>query len=622
MKISLQKKMLAAFLALVILVLAGVAAGGSSLIRKYLLDSKRHELTDKAYEMARMVNAYYDGHITIGQLHNFVNSVDSFLDARIWVVDKKLNLITVSEERPDEGHGNRRPVSAVKPSPLRPTDWDCDTPGNPRGMMMPQPKPDKSSSNPSSTKVANPNAWSCDWSENSSSGMENWSSGGQGMMGMRGRTGSSAQPQSQISSSKPAAVTENQPAADTAKSTPFVLDAGKGSQQGASSTGTKSLSDIKGSKDIIREIEANWGKPWSTTYFHPYYEENMLIVAVPLQSTDQSIGGTVMIYSPVEEIDAFLRHIYYYVGLVSVTALLAAMLLAGYMARGIARPLKAMKETAAAMAYGDYSKRVDVSTRDEVGDLGQSLNALAEDMGLYVQRLEKMDKMRSDFVANVSHELRTPLTIMRGYNQALQDGTITDPEKVNKYRKIMGDEILRLEKLISDLLELSQLQANGIALEMEAVSLAEILDNVAILLKQKSVNKGVQITVRAEPSLPPIQADGDRLTQLVLILMDNALKFTPKGGRIIAGVQRENNNEVLTIQDTGEGIAAEDLPHIWERFYKADKSRTSGGTGLGLAIAKQIIELHGAQVDVTSAVGEGTTFTMRFPVGEKEENER
>lgn len=622
MKISLQKKMLAAFLALVILVLAGVAAGGSSLVREYLFDSKRHELTDKAYEMARMVNAYYDGRITLGQLHNFVNSVDSFLDARIWVVDKKLNLITVSEERPDEGQGNRRPASAVKPSPMRPSDWDCDTPGNPGGMMMPQPKPDKSFGSPPSTKAPNPNAWSCDWSENSSSGMRNWHSGGQSMMGMGGRTGVSSQSQPQVSSTKPAAVTENKPVADAAKSVPLVLEAGKGPQQSDSAAGTISLSEIKGSKDIIREIEAGWGKPWSTTYFHPYYEENMLIVAVPLQKADQSIGGTVMIYSPVEGIDGFLRHIYYYVGLVAVTALLAAMLLAGYMARGIVRPLKAMRETAAAMAHGDYSKRVDVSTRDEVGDLGQSVNSLAEDMGLYVQRLEKMDNMRKDFVANVSHELRTPLTIMRGYNQALQDGTITDPERVNKYRKIMGDEILRLEKLITDLLELSQLQASGIALEIEAVLLAEILDNVAILLKQKSEDKGVQISVRTEPDLPPLQADGDRLTQLVLILMDNALKFTPKGGRIIAGLQRENNCEVLTIQDTGEGIAPEDLPHIWERFYKADKARSSGGTGLGLAIARQIIELHGAQVEVTSAVGEGTRFTMRFPVREKEENER
>ncbi len=610
MKISLQKKILAAFFVLVLLVLVGVAAGASSLVRGYLVDSKRHELTDKAYEIARMVNAYYDGHITLGQLHNFVNSVDSFLDARVWIVDKNQNLITVSEERPDEGQGNRRPVSAVKPSPMRPVDWDCDTPGNPGGMMMQQPSKDRNPGTLPPAKKGNSNAWSCDWSENQSSGMGGWRSGGQGMMGMGGRAGPSAVPQPQPPAPKPSPVAENKPAT----SAPIVLDIGKGAQQGDSAAVAISLADIKGTREIIREVRTNWGKPWSTTYYHPYYEENMLIVAVPLQLTDKSIGGTVMINSPVEGIDGFLRHIYYYVGMAALVAILVAILLAVYLAGGIVRPLKAMQETAAAMARGDYSKRVAISTRDEVGELGQSLNSLTEELDAYVHRLEQMDNMRRDFVANVSHELRTPLTIMRGYNQALQDGTITDPDKVKKYRKVMSDEILRLEKLIADLLELSQLQANGITLEVDEVSLVEIMENVATLLKQKSENKGVQIAVVAEPGILPVRADGDRLTQMVLILMDNALKFTPPGGRITVGLHLKNGSEVLTIQDTGAGIAPEDLPHIWERFYKADKSRASGGTGLGLAIARQIIELHGATVDVISTVGEGTTFTIRFPV--------
>ena len=614
MKISLQKKMLAAFFVLVILVLAGVAAGASSLVRGYIVDSKRHELTDKAYEIARMVNAYYDGHITLGQLHNFVNSVDSFLDARVWVVDKNQNLITVSEERPDEGQGNRRPVSAVKQSPMRPVDWDCDTPGSPGGMMMPQPSKGRNPATPPPAKKDNSNAWSCDWSQNQSSGMGGWRSGGQGMMGMGGRPSPSASPAPQPPAPKSSPVVQNKPAVDPIQSAPVVLDIGKGAQQDDSSAVTISLADIKGTREIIQEIRTNWGKPWSTTYYHPYYEENMLIVAVPLQLADKSIGGTVMINSPVEGIDGFLRHIYYYVGMAALVAMLVAILLAVYLAGGIVRPLKAMQETAAAMARGDYSKRVAISTRDEVGDLGQSLNSLTEELDAYVHRLEQMDNMRRDFVANVSHELRTPLTIMRGYNQALQDGTITDPDKVKKYRKVMSDEILRLEKLIADLLELSQLQANGITLEVDEVSLVEIMENVATLLKQKSESKGVQIAVDAEPGILPIRADGDRLTQMVLILMDNALKFTPPGGRITVGLHLKNGNEVLTIQDTGAGIAPEDLPHIWERFYKADKSRASGGTGLGLAIARQIIELHGATVDVISAAGEGSTFTIRFPV--------
>nr|WP_284707745.1 HAMP domain-containing sensor histidine kinase [Sporomusa sphaeroides] len=286
------------------------------------------------------------------------------------------------------------------------------------------------------------------------------------------------------------------------------------------------------------------------------------------------------------------------------------------MARHIVRPLTAMQETAAALAHGDYDRRVTVSSRDEVGDLGQSLNSLAKDLGEYVRQMEMTDRMRRDFVANVSHELRTPLTIMYGYNQALQDGTITEAKKVKKYHRVMGGEILRLEKLIAELLDLSQLQATGITLETEDVPLAEVIDNVITLMKQKSEQKGVTLAAQIDP-IPSIRGDGDRLTQLVLILVDNALKFTPAGGQITASLTESSDSVVLTIADTGVGIAPGDLPHIWERFYKADKSRASGGTGLGLAIAKQIIELHGAAVDVISTSGQGTTFIIRFPRNRK-----
>jgi signal transduction histidine kinase len=164
---------------------------------------------------------------------------------------------------------------------------------------------------------------------------------------------------------------------------------------------------------------------------------------------------------------------------------------------------------------------------------------------------------------------------------------------------------------------LSQLQAKGIILEIEDVLLSEVVDNVITLLQQKSEQNGVILVSHIVNAVPPIQGDGDRLTQLVLILMDNALKFTPPGGQISVMLAHEIDSAVLAITDTGAGIASGDLPYIWERFYKADKSRSSGGTGLGLAIARQIIELHAASVDVTSTCGEGTTFTIKFPIKNK-----
>lgn len=631
MKISLQYKLLAAFVALVSLGLAGIGAGGSMLIRDFFIAQKQHELTDKAYEIARMVNAYYDGRINHEQLYNIVNSVDSFLDARVWVVDKDLNLVTVSQERPDEGQGNRRPASVVKPSPMRPSAWwDCDTPGNPGGMMSPRQQSQQSGGQPKQQAPSGPNNgqtntpprsydWDCDWPGGGNNGMMGgWRSGRPDMMGPGGRQGVQNNQPAQPSRSG-ATIVQAPAQSSTDKGQPSVtLDLGKGAQTEQAPNPAISLSDIKGMAEIIQAVQDNYGRPWSKTYFHPYYEENMMIVAVPLIRQDGTVNGTVMINAPIEEIDGFLQHIYRYIGYAGMVAILVAVILAAFMARGIVRPLKAMRETAAALAEGNYDRRVAVTTDDEVGELGKSLNSLAYDLGEYVRRMEITDKMRRDFVANVSHELRTPLTIMRGYNQALQDGAVTDPEQVKKYHHVMDDEILRLEKLIADLLDLSQLQANGIGLdEVEEVSLTEVVDNVGTLLSQRSEQKGVKLITRIDSAVPPIQGDGDRLTQMVLILMDNALKFTPAGGTITTGLSASRDAIALTVADTGPGIEPGDLPHIWERFYKADKSRSSGGTGLGLAIARQIIDLHGATVEVTSTCGVGTTFTIQFPIDKK-----
>lgn len=632
MKFSLQYKLLAAFMVIVILVLTGVTVGGSALIRDYFINNKRHEFSDKAYEMARMVNAYYDGNITHSQLHNFVNSVDRFLDARVWVVDNELNLITVSEEQADEGQGNRRGAAVVKPSPMHHAMWDCDLPGQHGGKMMQKQgqqqsggqvrQPGASQSQDQSTgsqtvPYRKINDEDCDGpdGEKNSGQTDDRHSGRHNMMGERFQGAASQLVQPSRGMAVPPPSLEAQPAAHGEEQEhTVVLDIGPALQPGEAAGAAVSLADIKGMDELSQQIKANSGKTWSKTYYHPYYEENMLIVSVPLARSDGTVSGTVMINAPIGEINDFLQHVYYYIGLAGLAVVLFAVLLAAYMARGIVRPLRAMKETAAAMACGDYGRRVVVSAGDEVGDLGQSLNSLARDLGEYIGRMERTDQMRRDFVANVSHELRTPLTIMHGYNQVLQDGTVTDPKKINKYHQVMGDEILRLEKLIAELLDLSQLQAGGITLETEDILLAEVVDNVMTLLKQKSEERSVRLSAHIDPTVPAIQGDGDRLTQLVLILMDNALKFTPRGGQITVQLTQDSTGAVLSIADTGAGIAPDDLPYIWERFYKADKSRASSGTGLGLAIARQIIELHGATVGVVSICGEGTTFTMRFPI--------
>lgn len=357
------------------------------------------------------------------------------------------------------------------------------------------------------------------------------------------------------------------------------------------------------------------GNVWTRIFEHPFYEEKMLVVAVPILDGDGKVDGAVILNRPVTEMNSFMENIYYYIGIAGLAAFLLALAVVSWLTRGIVRPLKAMQETAGAMARGEYSSLVAVESSDEVGRLGLALNSLAHDLAKYIGELNQMERLRREFVANVSHEFRTPMTIIRGYNEALLDGTIHDPELVKKYHLLMGDEILRLERLITNLLDLSRLQSSTVVMDKEKLPLAALVDSVVNLLKQQAEQKQVSILVSKQESEAAIWGNGDRIIQLVLIIMDNALKYTPPGGTITVSIVREGEQVLLKVADTGVGIPKDDIPYIWDRLYKVDKShcRGDGGTGLGLAIGKEIIDLHQATAIVDSEVGKGTTMTIIFP---------
>ncbi|MDR7866052.1 MAG: ATP-binding protein [Sporomusaceae bacterium] len=358
------------------------------------------------------------------------------------------------------------------------------------------------------------------------------------------------------------------------------------------------------------------GQVLARSFYHPTYAENMLIVGVPLFKADGTVSGAVILNSPVRGVDEFLTRLYFYIGGLGLAALLLTFFLVRRLASGITRPLRDMQEAAATMARGDYAIRVKADDGDEVGELGRSLNALAQELGRFVASTARMEKLRRDFVANISHELRTPLTVIRGYTEALLDGTVQEPREAEKYHRVMRDETVRLEGLINELLDLSRLQAEGAVLAMEKIPLAAIADSVVSLLTPRAEQAGVALALATDGETA-VNGNGDRLTQLLLILLDNALKFTPPGGKVTASVTRSDGEVRLQVADTGSGISREDLPFIWERFYKGDKShgRTAAGTGLGLAIAREIVARHGARAEVASELGKGSTFTVYFPAG-------
>ncbi len=348
---------------------------------------------------------------------------------------------------------------------------------------------------------------------------------------------------------------------------------------------------------------------------HPYFNEYVILVALPVKDDGGKVRGALLLNTPVQGLETFLVNIYYYIAAVGVLAFALSWWLSKLLTRRIVQPLVEMKENAAAMAQGDYTHKVAVKGEDEVADLGISLNSLAADIEAFVAQTERMEQLRRDFVANVSHELRTPITIIRGYNEAILDGTITQPEKIAHYQTMIREETIRLESLIRELLDISRLQAR-VEKDREEIPLDVIVAEVADKLLVKAGEKNIKLTVDAQKN-SFVYGMGDRLVQLVMILADNAVKYSLPGGSVNLSVYTgENGATIFTVKDKGIGIPSEEQPYIWERFYKVDKShaKTGGGSGLGLAIAKEIIDIHNADVVVSSTAGQGTEITVTFPV--------
>ncbi|MDR2005983.1 MAG: HAMP domain-containing histidine kinase [Acidaminococcales bacterium] len=347
--------------------------------------------------------------------------------------------------------------------------------------------------------------------------------------------------------------------------------------------------------------------------FHPYFEDNVMAVGLPVMDKGRKVTGVLLLNASVANAEEFLQTIYFYIAGVGLVAMLLSWCLTKLLTRRIVMPLISMRESAAAMAQGDYDCQVLIRGEDEVADLGRSLNLLARDLANFVDKTKRMEQLRRDFVANVSHELRTPITVIRGYNEAMLDGTITDADKTKRYQSLIRDETIRLEGLIRELLDISRLQARVEQIG-ERVPLDVIAAECAEKLMVKAKERGVAVTVDTDSELY-VKGIGNRLVQLIMILLDNAIKYSHNGGRVKLAVKSLEEGEVLlAVHDNGIGVAAEEQERIWERFYKVDKSpaKAAGGPGLGLAIAREIIDIHKAKVALESNLGEGTKIQVIF----------
>jgi signal transduction histidine kinase len=276
--------------------------------------------------------------------------------------------------------------------------------------------------------------------------------------------------------------------------------------------------------------------------------------------------------------------------------------------------LRALEDAARRFGEGDLAARAPTAGGDEVAAVAHAFNRMADDLAARQQQLSEADRARRQLLADVSHELMTPLTAIRGYAETLtlpQFGpSATDGQR---YVRIIQEEVDRIERLVGDLLDLARFDAAGITMVSESVAVSELFDRVVARHEQTAREKQVTIHVAVPDEEMEVRGDGRRLEQALQNLASNALRHTPAGGRITLVAEQAPAVTRLRVTDTGVGIAPEHLPHIFDRFYKADPSRSASGSGLGLSIVKAIVERHGGRVSARSAAGEGTAFEIELP---------
>jgi two-component system phosphate regulon sensor histidine kinase PhoR len=227
--------------------------------------------------------------------------------------------------------------------------------------------------------------------------------------------------------------------------------------------------------------------------------------------------------------------------------------------------------------------------------------------------LKRLEKVRRDFVANVSHELRTPVTVIKGYAETLLAGEITaDTERAQRFVGIIHDHAERLANLIGDLLSISEIESGELSLDLAPLRLEVVALRAASLLEQQARAKGISVDISGLDTAPSVLADHDRIEQVLVNLLDNAIKYTPDNGAVTISARDERDKVLVAVTDTGIGIPPRELPRLFERFYRVDKgrSRDEGGTGLGLSIVKHIVQLHGGTATVESTPGKGSTFSF------------
>ncbi len=336
----------------------------------------------------------------------------------------------------------------------------------------------------------------------------------------------------------------------------------------------------------------------------------------PVTVGDEMVGTLIIAMAegrPTPEQD-FMDAVNRSILMAGVVAGIIALALGFVLFRHITAPLRALTEAAGDIAAGDLTRRVDIHSNDEMGQLGRAFNTMTE-------ALARQETLRRNMVADIAHELRTPLTVIQGNLEAVLDDVypLSKQSVADVHR-----QTLLLSRLVDDLRELALAEAGQLKIERGPVELPAVVAQVVNSVTPQSEEQGVALVTELPPDLPPISGDAQRLRQVFLNLLSNALRHTPRGGRITISARLVDTTVEVRVADTGAGIAPQDLPHVFDRFWRAAPSRTrqNGGTGLGLSIVKQLVEAHGGHIHAESPAtrpragepGQGTAFVFTLPV--------
>ncbi len=374
-------------------------------------------------------------------------------------------------------------------------------------------------------------------------------------------------------------------------------------------------------------------------------------ISVPLHNGGQANGaliGALLLAEPVQYPAGFspyefLANVDQAILITGIAIAVIVIIFSLWLARRLTQPLTSLTLAAEQMQGGNYDQRVATPrSRDELEQLASAFNAMAEKIVADMTELRYQEQMRRDMIANIAHDLVTPLTAIQGFSEALADEVISEPGARQETAQLIGREVQRLRRLVSDMQQMTSLESGRAQLDMEPLDLHSLVDEVLAVIRPECEQAGVSLHNEIAPTIPAVLADSDRMTQALLNLLDNARRYTPAGGSITIGARVDGRDAqawhpqgmplhsgsaeslvgassrwlTVWVGDTGSGIKASDLPYIFDRFFRIDRSRTgaNGGSGLGLAIVKAIITSHGGTIRAESTPGQGTCITFTLPL--------